>query len=831
MWRTYLFTLFYLLLSLLLGCTHPMIPGAPYDYDPERLMAIQSPPIPVVKVTVSLNDLKKEIAGRLATGDDTKGLSLGGLSKIDGYRWNSARQDIEIFGETGDSAREILLSEFVSVYRTVYAGVDTIWMSLDPEDVTDLTKNHAVHVFPESIVDTAFLVPLIQADYFTKVISQDLTDTPYLDNPVSLSSQKILNCEVPEDQVDANLQNLFFTIDLGDIELDYLKLKSGYEYQFLKTPIVLMTGQLNAPDHIVQFARSFTQHYAEVEADFPAIFGRLHNAHDLFLLAVLLVGDELEDRIPIDSHYWISEYPLTKNPTPRTLPGMPLKTVARYCEGPRFNYINGQLVFKFSGGVVFDLHNVRTTIAASNDHQQVVKQQRPNTLYFNNTDILHLQPDGRFLIRQGTTRKTGHFKIQVNQDLLLTFDDGGQTRGRAFEGTFVDPELGIWTPLVLPETSSPSHKLDRLFNPNYVANQLPALHKVVLGQQRNWLPAPTQRLLAVRKLLEQGAEINQQSSTGATALHFAALRGDDALLALLKQFGASWQIRDQLGLTAADYAVISGRVDLTQQLKVRNESTPTKLTPMHLAAALGKIDMVQALIFQGFEIDSRDARGNTPLAWAAAAGHLEIVKILLSFGASIDGSNNVTLTHEWTTFHSNQDIFMLASADPNTKDKFGISPLIRAIEYGRDAVASLLVERGANINMSEDTIGLGPLHLAAAKNRHVIVEMLLRNNVDILIQDHNHWTPLHYAAANGHSNIAVTLLDHDAQINAIDNEGITPLHLAAYYGWPQMAKLLLNRGADSTIREYSTESPGNLTATEVADWRKNLNVKLIIMQF
>jgi len=56
-------------------------------------------------------------------------------------------------------------------------------------------------------------------------------------------------------------------------------------------------------------------------------------------------------------------------------------------------------------------------------------------------------------------------------------------------------------------------------------------------------------------------------------------------------------------------------------------------TPLHVAAIWGRIDIAEALLGGGAEIDRRGEHGFTPLHEAISQGHEEMVSFLLSRGA------------------------------------------------------------------------------------------------------------------------------------------------------------------------------------------------------
>jgi ankyrin repeat protein len=80
----------------------------------------------------------------------------------------------------------------------------------------------------------------------------------------------------------------------------------------------------------------------------------------------------------------------------------------------------------------------------------------------------------------------------------------------------------------------------------------------------------------VRRLLEQGADVNATDAQGRNALMLAAQRGDAALVRLLLDAGADAQRTDPAGLSAADHARRAGHPGLVPAL---NEAAEQKTPP------------------------------------------------------------------------------------------------------------------------------------------------------------------------------------------------------------------------------------------------------------
>lgn len=54
------------------------------------------------------------------------------------------------------------------------------------------------------------------------------------------------------------------------------------------------------------------------------------------------------------------------------------------------------------------------------------------------------------------------------------------------------------------------------------------------------------------------------------------------------------------------------------------------LTPLHVAAAWGQVEVMGYLLTEGANVDAEDKMGSTPLFQAVAYDHIKAVKILLS---------------------------------------------------------------------------------------------------------------------------------------------------------------------------------------------------------
>jgi ankyrin repeat protein len=166
-----------------------------------------------------------------------------------------------------------------------------------------------------------------------------------------------------------------------------------------------------------------------------------------------------------------------------------------------------------------------------------------------------------------------------------------------------------------------------------------------------------------------------------------------------------------------------------------------------LAAKAGDGPGVEAALASGASVN---ARGDdlTPLMLAAIYGHAKVATLLLDRAANLNARNSV-----------------------------GWSPLYLAAQNGNLDVVKLLLSRGAGVN-SRDAVGATPLHWTALFGQKNATALLLARGALVNAQDLSKATPLHYAASAGQNEIISLLVAHGADINVRNKEGLTPLQVA-----------------------------------------------------
>ena len=164
-------------------------------------------------------------------------------------------------------------------------------------------------------------------------------------------------------------------------------------------------------------------------------------------------------------------------------------------------------------------------------------------------------------------------------------------------------------------------------------------------------------------------------------------------------------------------------------------------TFMHELAREGDVLSAEVVLDKGGEIDAADDEGRRPLHEAAFFGRIEMVKFFVAMGAIKD-----------------------APVHP-----FGYTALWFAVSQGHHDVARYLLEKGANISVSDALNGQTLLHVAALRGDMKMTGLLIAAGVNTLGEDRRGMTARDYAARNANSQLESVLLkvmEHHARFAA-----------------------------------------------------------------
>ncbi|KAF3916709.1 Ankyrin-1 [Dactylellina cionopaga] len=281
---------------------------------------------------------------------------------------------------------------------------------------------------------------------------------------------------------------------------------------------------------------------------------------------------------------------------------------------------------------------------------------------------------------------------------------------------------------------------------------------------------------AVRFLVEEGEDLEEEDEYGITPLMLAARGGHEAAARLLLDSGANI-----LALSKSAYRAPSAH-------RVISKSRRTALI---FAAENGHETVVRLLIEKGADPDQKDELGFTALMLAARDGHEAITRLLVDGGAKImvfSNTNDTALTFAAKNGH--ETVVRLLLDHGASADKGKPTPITLGFENGHEAVVNLMLEtRKSHPNT---------LYWAVDKQKEGLVKDLLDTGTDPNGRvDDSRCDTLQTAIANKHLAILKLLLDKGAAINQEDGYGALfhALRFSIYGGDLSVVKLLLEHGA------------------------------------
>ncbi len=104
-----------------------------------------------------------------------------------------------------------------------------------------------------------------------------------------------------------------------------------------------------------------------------------------------------------------------------------------------------------------------------------------------------------------------------------------------------------------------------------------------------------------------------------------------------------------------------------------------------------------------------------------------------------------------------------AGADVNVRNKFGVTPLIMALQNGHAVVVKLLLAAEADVNAALKTNGVTPLFMASLQGHSKVVKLLLAAGADVNAKTNRGDTPLSIAKMRGHTRVVKFLKEHGAK--------------------------------------------------------------------
>ncbi|XP_048952673.1 ankyrin repeat domain-containing protein 36B-like isoform X10 [Canis lupus dingo] len=280
--------------------------------------------------------------------------------------------------------------------------------------------------------------------------------------------------------------------------------------------------------------------------------------------------------------------------------------------------------------------------------------------------------------------------------------------------------------------------------------------------------------------------------------------------------GPGYHIRYQ-DLRGIHRAVIEGDTEKMQEIQQLlvfglhdlNKRDRKNRTALHLACAIGSVDMVKILVLSQCQLNLRDGENRTALVKAVQCQEEACVDILLRKGADVntkDFKDNTAL--HYAAYEGNISIarkLLLNKGDIEAKNKDGLTPLLVAVNEKKEKMVAFLLEE-ANIN-AVDYTNRSCLHLACANGHEDMVKLLVDRKCQLNLRDVENTTALLKAVQSQDEACVDILLKHGANPDLKDIKGNTALHYAALGDNVTIAQKLLLKKVNMEIRNKDGLTP------------------------
>lgn len=251
---------------------------------------------------------------------------------------------------------------------------------------------------------------------------------------------------------------------------------------------------------------------------------------------------------------------------------------------------------------------------------------------------------------------------------------------------------------------------------------------------------------------DNSIDINELDGQGYTLLHQSIYEENPDIINCLIELETDINKRDDAGFSPLELACMIGNLDIVKILIDHNcdlNKNKHVYNALHIAAAMGRHEIVDFLLQIGMDVNDVDDSGYTPLHWATQEGKLDVVELLVRKKANLEA-----------------------------KDNNGFAPIHIAASEGHIEIMKLFINNNVDVNIKCDGDGHSTaLHKACSYNNIEIAKLLIMNNANLDDRDDDGRTPLFYAVMYVYFDLIELLLKYGANKNVVDNNGVSLLEI------------------------------------------------------
>lgn len=328
-------------------------------------------------------------------------------------------------------------------------------------------------------------------------------------------------------------------------------------------------------------------------------------------------------------------------------------------------------------------------------------------------------------------------------------------------------------------------------------------------------------IAVIRRLINQGVDLNAKNCDGNTPLHLACSSGKLGIVKILLDARADVNVKNHEDNTALAVTLF--------ELEKEFKKPQSKQNFLNTVARVLSLRRVIMLLIQVVDVNAKMDDSCTPLHKAVLTNY-EILMKFINAGAkaSVNEKNSTGYTPLQIAVRYRKQVqfnYKLKSSQSNggkSSDYVFSSPSLE-----NKKIYNLLIRSGADVNIKDNT-GQTVLYHPLRFKYFDMAEMLIDFGADLDCKDNEGFTPFHLAATLNNIPTIKYLLTSGASIDEKSNSDMTPLHLAVVKNKQdshfKTIKILLDHGADVNVPNENGQTPFDVVKT---DGKKKKNIKTL----
>jgi len=300
-----------------------------------------------------------------------------------------------------------------------------------------------------------------------------------------------------------------------------------------------------------------------------------------------------------------------------------------------------------------------------------------------------------------------------------------------------------------------------------------------------------------KTLIERGVSVNV-ANENVSLLSTYIYRGEISKVALLLSLGADINLKTIYGGYPIMASIEMNDWEMLEYLMGKGAKLEKIQEPygsyLHVASALGNLEIIDSLVEYGEDIDKLDSNGFSPLMTACECDDFNSVRKLLSLGADINLSSEISSPLSIIVDNENiQLLDYLIQKGAKVDGDYLLKPIFRAIEKNNLEILKYLISCGANLEIVDENSETPLIKLCKKNNFNInLLNELLKNKVSKDSRDSEGNTGAHYLVKNENILGVEKLIKEGCNLDIKNNFGETPLGFMDSSGNVELKKLVKN---------------------------------------